>query len=402
MTATLKILNGPQKGEEFALQAGENSIGRSSDCVISIKEATVSRHHANIVDDGERFSLKKLSLHGTLKCDGSDVSTMELRKNHKLQIGKVTLLFKERNELESKSLLPMSTEPTDLSAPEPHEMSPLDQEETILFSTDETDNTTSSSELNAPTSSKVPWAGLLKGSVLLLLGLIAYVVTRSIDQQIIPTVVFPYKAGEEKLIDFEGYLKRFKINRRPVSLDIDQPLVMRAQLDRSPLNILWFKSLEQGQCNVTLLDENGHQLLTFKFIIKGAIESRSAAFKRESMTDDQVTRMAKELMAKGGIIGKESPYEAFQYYEEAIQYLETVSTTSSLYFECRQQMKEPRVALEQHLSDLWSEANRYRKNKSYAHALTFVENILNLVKDPHDIDHQRAQIHKKHILRRVK
>jgi hypothetical protein len=150
------------------------------------------------------------------------------------------------------------------------------------------------------------------------------------------------------------------------------------------------------------LDRQGVELLTFKFIIKGAMESRSATFKRESMSAEQVTQTAKDLMAKGEIIRKESPYEAYQYYEEAIRYLETVSTSSPLYFECRNQMKEPRMALEQHLKDLWSEANRYRKNKSYAHALTFVENILDLVKDPQNVDHQRAQIHKKHILRRVK
>ena len=251
-------------------------------------------------------------------------------------------------------------------------------------------------------SSTFAWAGILKGGILGLLALIAFVVTRSIDHLEIPSVVFPYKAGEEKLIDFEGYLKRFKINQRPVSLELDQPLVMRAQLDPPPLNILWFKTLEQGQCNVTLMDQGGNKLLLFKFIIKGAIESRSVEFKRENMSADQVTDMAKELMAKGEIIRRESPYEAYQYFEEAIRYLETVSTSSPLYFECRNQMKEPREALEQHLKDLWSEANRYRKNKSYARALTFVENILDLVKDPHNIDHQRAQIHKKHILLRVK
>jgi hypothetical protein len=273
----------------------------------------------------------------------------------------------------------------------------LGQEETVLISDEELK---AQKELEIKPSKPI-YGSILKGLILIILGIIAFSVTRSIDTQDAPTVIFPYKAGVEKLVDLHGYIKRYRIRSFPGTIEIDNPLVMRAQMEPRPLAILRFETLKQGTCTLTLKNQQKQTLLHLKFVVKGAVDSRSDIFTRNNMSENEIEKKAKELMGRAAIVRQENLYESYQYYEEAIKYLEIVSTSSPLYFQCRENMKGPKEALDMHLKDLWSEANRYRKNKSYARALTFVENILDLVKDPYNLHHQRAQIHKKHILRKI-
>lgn len=48
---TLRIISGPQKGKDFPLVAGENTIGRDPSSTIRLNSKTVSRHHASLLYD---------------------------------------------------------------------------------------------------------------------------------------------------------------------------------------------------------------------------------------------------------------------------------------------------------------------------------------------------------------
>jgi pSer/pThr/pTyr-binding forkhead associated (FHA) protein len=70
VVAWLVIITGDQKGEDFRLREGKNSIGSDPDCDIVIRDAYVSGHHANIhctTKEGERvYILRDLdSINGT-------------------------------------------------------------------------------------------------------------------------------------------------------------------------------------------------------------------------------------------------------------------------------------------------------------------------------------------------
>ena len=393
MTARLSILNGELKGQEFVLRDGANTIGRRSDNHIALLHPTVSRYHAVLDFRGDQFSLRKVTDQGILKVDGQDIENFDLTGEHRLQIGKLLVQFTRYAELPATAQQLL------------HPKKFIDDEETVDLSVSLAQDQTQRPEVDAierDALKKFSFKGILQLLAILVLGIMVWKVLSSVKAEEIDPVVLPYKAGEEKLIDLEGYMKTYNINKTPVDITLDHPDVLQARLEPPPLNIIWFKSVFQGDCIVTLLDSAQQPIFKFKFIIREAVESRAEVFKRKNLPEDERINKAKKLMERGALIAKESPYEAFEYYDRALLFLETISTSSPLYFECHKLMEGPQKALEDRLKFLWNEANSYRKNKDYATALQFVEQILSLVKDPTNIDHQRAQIHKKYILRQIK
>ena len=393
MSARLSILNGDFKGQEFILHEGANTIGRRSDNHIVIQHPTISRYHAVLDLRGAQAHLRKVTDQGTLKVDGTDIEAVDLGGEHRIQLGKLLLQFKPYSELPaavSQALQPtpfMDTheETVDLSV----SLAPQNGLEETKVKEQEA-------------LKKFSYKRILQVMAILILGVMAWKVLSSVKPEDVDTINLPYKAGEEKLIDLDGYLRSKNISKLPVNLSLDHPDILQARMEPPPLSIMWFKATEQGECTVTLLDQAQDPLLKFKFIIRGALESRAEVFRRENLSDEERSNTAKKLMKKGSLIAKENPYEAFDYFDRALTYIEGVSSLSSQYFECRRQMEEPQKAVDARIKFLWAEANSYRKNKDYATALQFIEQILSLVKHPSNLDHQRAQIHKKYVQRHLK
>jgi hypothetical protein len=83
-------------GETFALEASPTTIGRSPECAVFLDDVTVSRKHAVVTQDGDRWELEDQgSLNGTF-VNRERVETAELRDGDELQIGKYRLTFLQK------------------------------------------------------------------------------------------------------------------------------------------------------------------------------------------------------------------------------------------------------------------------------------------------------------------
>jgi hypothetical protein len=87
---------GGRVGESFGLIRERTLIGRSPECEIFLDDVTVSRRHAELLRDGEQFTIKDLgSLNGTF-VNRRRIDRAEVRDDDELQIGKYRLVFLAR------------------------------------------------------------------------------------------------------------------------------------------------------------------------------------------------------------------------------------------------------------------------------------------------------------------
>ena len=92
----LVALTGDHKGEDFRLHEGQNVIGSTADCQITLKNATVTARHASLRYQDGRFFLTDLdSTNGTYVNDRPDrIAREELKDNDLVRIGDISLKFK--------------------------------------------------------------------------------------------------------------------------------------------------------------------------------------------------------------------------------------------------------------------------------------------------------------------
>ena len=92
----LVVLNGAQKGEDFRLREGKNSLGSARDAEVSLHDPAVSQIHASINYKDAKFLLTDLdSTNGTFVNDANEgISRVELHDNDVIRVGETTLKFK--------------------------------------------------------------------------------------------------------------------------------------------------------------------------------------------------------------------------------------------------------------------------------------------------------------------
>ena len=87
---------GGRSGETFAPEADRTTIGRSPECGIFLDDVTVSRKHAVLAKDGERWSIEDQgSLNGTF-VNRERVDSAVLSDGDEIQIGKYRFTFLQR------------------------------------------------------------------------------------------------------------------------------------------------------------------------------------------------------------------------------------------------------------------------------------------------------------------
>ena len=92
-SAMLIALSGPSRGARFLLNSNITTIGRAVENEIFLDDVTVSRKHAEIVREGNSYSIKDLgSLNGTY-VDGKVHESARLNDGMELNIGKYRLHF---------------------------------------------------------------------------------------------------------------------------------------------------------------------------------------------------------------------------------------------------------------------------------------------------------------------
>jgi hypothetical protein len=89
-------LTGPQKGEDFRVREGPNTIGSAPDADIVLRDNAISGKHASLRYKDQKFTITDLdSTNGTFLNDRSDpIAREELKDNDTIRLGEVTLKFK--------------------------------------------------------------------------------------------------------------------------------------------------------------------------------------------------------------------------------------------------------------------------------------------------------------------
>ena len=84
---------GGRAGETFRPADSRTLIGRSPDCDVFLDDVTVSRRHAELLEDGGRFTIRDLgSLNGTF-VNRRRIESTELEDDDEVQIGKYRMTF---------------------------------------------------------------------------------------------------------------------------------------------------------------------------------------------------------------------------------------------------------------------------------------------------------------------
>jgi Inner membrane component of T3SS, cytoplasmic domain len=90
------ILDGNDKGKDFRIRDGQNSLGSDASCDVVISHPTVSGKHASLRSQEGKFFLTDLdSTNGTyLNRDEKRIAREEIKDNDQFRLGEVTLKFK--------------------------------------------------------------------------------------------------------------------------------------------------------------------------------------------------------------------------------------------------------------------------------------------------------------------
>jgi hypothetical protein len=92
-TALVVRAGGGRAGETFAPVGPRTLIGRSPECEIFLDDVTVSRRHAELLHDGENYTIRDLgSLNGTF-VNRERVESAELHDDDEVQVGKYRMTF---------------------------------------------------------------------------------------------------------------------------------------------------------------------------------------------------------------------------------------------------------------------------------------------------------------------
>jgi hypothetical protein len=89
-------LSGPQKGEDFRVREGPNTIGSAPDADIVLHDTAISGKHASLRYKDQKFTITDLdSTTGTFLNDRPDpIAREELKDNDVVRLGEVVLKFK--------------------------------------------------------------------------------------------------------------------------------------------------------------------------------------------------------------------------------------------------------------------------------------------------------------------
>ncbi len=90
------VLNGSQKGEDFRIREGPNTIGSAADADIVLHDTAISGKHASLRYKDHKFTITDLdSTNGTFLNDRSEpIAREELKDNDVIRLGEVVLKFK--------------------------------------------------------------------------------------------------------------------------------------------------------------------------------------------------------------------------------------------------------------------------------------------------------------------
>lgn len=96
--ACLIVTKGRQKDQEFKISKYETSIGRSAENDIRLHDWFVSKKHATIIRQGQKFFIKDLGSWRGMKVAGKQIKEVELNDGDEIEFGTTTLVFRFSEE----------------------------------------------------------------------------------------------------------------------------------------------------------------------------------------------------------------------------------------------------------------------------------------------------------------
>lgn len=93
--AVLKIVRGPQKGLSYSLTEESYDLGRSPHCAVFLNDMTVSRLHAFLVKDGNRYLVRDNNSYNGVWVNNVNVDFKPLAHGDFIQIGTFCFRYEE-------------------------------------------------------------------------------------------------------------------------------------------------------------------------------------------------------------------------------------------------------------------------------------------------------------------
>ncbi len=93
--ALLKIVRGPQIGLTYTLTEESYDLGRSPHCAVFLNDMTVSRLHAFVVKDGNRYLIRDNHSYNGVWVNNVSVDSKSLAHGDIIQIGTFCLRYEE-------------------------------------------------------------------------------------------------------------------------------------------------------------------------------------------------------------------------------------------------------------------------------------------------------------------
>jgi VWFA-related protein len=91
--AWLIMTQGPDRGREFRLNAGETMLGRATDSDIALDDTAVSRFHAKIRHEGEDYYVYDMGATNPTRVNGAETVRHKLAEGDRIEVGGVILTF---------------------------------------------------------------------------------------------------------------------------------------------------------------------------------------------------------------------------------------------------------------------------------------------------------------------
>ena len=87
-------MSGEQKGEDFRLHEGKNTVGSAADSQILLRDSTVSGQHASVRFEEGKFTVTDLDSSNGTYLNDKKIAREELNDNDMIRFGEVTVKFK--------------------------------------------------------------------------------------------------------------------------------------------------------------------------------------------------------------------------------------------------------------------------------------------------------------------
>ena len=101
----LVCLSGMNKGEEYELAQGENSIGRNEKNTICVFDRKTSRYHCKVHVDGDTLTLEDLNSTNGLRLNNNFITgTHQLKMGDHIRLGNTVFLVSDRSVKEEEDI----------------------------------------------------------------------------------------------------------------------------------------------------------------------------------------------------------------------------------------------------------------------------------------------------------